>query len=261
MVVMTGAASGCMATRKFVRGEVKTSSDALTTKIEVNEGQIKATQASVAQTNEKVAGVDQRVTGVDQKFDQKVAGIDTKIVDLDNRATQTTQSVTALQGDLQNVSGKADAANAKADAIAKDVASLDMKFQNRNNYEISAQNAVQFAFDSATLTAEGRTRLDEVAQSLISSPNAFLVLEGHTDSTGDSAYNIALGERRVEAVRRYLAVQKGIPPYRIERISFGADRPLAENKSRQGREQNRSVTLSMMVPVSELTTTAAALDD
>lgn len=236
---------------------MKTSSDKLQANIDVASGEIKTTQNSVTQVNERVTGVDQRVTSIDQKFDQRVAGVDGKITDLDNR---TTQSLTGLRSDLQNVSSKADAAAGKADAVAKDVQTLSMKFENRNNYEISNQKAVQFAFDSATLTTEGKAQLDEVAQALIASPNALLVLEGHTDSTGDSVYNIGLGERRVEAVRRYLAVQKGIATYRIEQISFGADKPLAANNSRQGREQNRSVTLSMMVPVSELTTATTALN-
>jgi outer membrane protein OmpA-like peptidoglycan-associated protein len=78
--------------------------------------------------------------------------------------------------------------------------------------------------------------------------NAILVLEGHTDNTGDRDYNIRLGERRVEAVKRYLAVDKGVPVYRIEEISFGADKPIGPNDSRQAREQNRAVTLTIMAP-------------
>ena len=57
-----------------------------------------------------------------------------------------------------------------------------------------------------------------------------------------------LGERRIEAVRRYLAVQKGVPVYKIHDISFGAEKPIAENKTRDGREKNRAVTMTVLVP-------------
>jgi flagellar motor protein MotB len=61
-------------------------------------------------------------------------------------------------------------------------------------------------------------------------------------------YNIRLGERRIEAVKRYLAVEKGVPVYKIEEISFGSEKPIGPNDSRQAREQNRAVTLSILTP-------------
>ena len=82
-------------------------------------------------------------------------------------------------------------------------------------------------------------------------PNAIVVLEGRTDSTGDSEYNIRLGERRVEAVRRYLTVDKEIPVYRIHEVSFGAAKPIASNDSRDGREKNRAVTVSVLLPTAD----------
>jgi outer membrane protein OmpA-like peptidoglycan-associated protein len=82
-------------------------------------------------------------------------------------------------------------------------------------------------------------------------PDAIVVLEGRTDSVGSKDYNVKLGERRIEAVRRYLAVEKGVPVYRIHDISFGAEKPVAENKTRDGREKNRAVTMTILVPKTE----------
>ena len=73
-------------------------------------------------------------------------------------------------------------------------------------------------------------------------------LEGRTDYVGDKNYNVRLGERRIEAVRRYLAIDKGVPIYKIHDISFGSEKPIAENKTKDGREKNRAVTMSVMVP-------------
>jgi len=90
--------------------------------------------------------------------------------------------------------------------------------------------------------------LDQVAATLTQNPDAIVVLEGRTDSTGDKDYNVRLGERRIEAVRRYLAVDKAVPVYKIHEISFGAEKPIAENKTKDGREKNRAVTMTVMTP-------------
>jgi outer membrane protein OmpA-like peptidoglycan-associated protein len=236
-VLLAGLSTGCLATRKFTRNEVKTSSDALSAQIEATNAQVKETQDSVNLVNNRVTQVDQRVSTVDQR----VTSVDGKVTDLDGR---TTQSVNTLKTDVSSV-------NTKADAASRNVTDLNTKFQNRNNYTVSDQKAVLFRFDSATLTDENKSSLDEIAKAITENPNAILVLEGHTDSTGDQTYNIRLGERRIESVRRYLAVDKGVPVYKIEEISFGAEKPIAPNDSREGREQNRAVTLSILVPMSE----------
>jgi outer membrane protein OmpA-like peptidoglycan-associated protein len=231
---LVSLSSGCIASRKYVRNEVKTSSDALSADIDKTNNEVKETKDSVDQVNQRVAGVDQRVTGVDQK----VAGVDSKVSDLDSR---TTQGINNLKSDVNMVGGKADQA-------ANSVASLDKKFQNRNNFQVSTQKNVIFKFDSADLAKADKAPLDEVASALSQNPDAIIVLEGHTDNTGNKDYNVKLGERRVDAVRRYLAIEKGIPVYKIEQISFGADRPIAPNNTKDGREQNRAVSIMVLVP-------------
>lgn len=68
---------------------------------------------------------------------------------------------------------------------------------------------------------------------------------------GSKDYNVKLGERRIDAVRHYLAVEMGVPVYRIHDISFGAEKPIAENTTRDGREKNRVVTMTILVPKTE----------
>jgi outer membrane protein OmpA-like peptidoglycan-associated protein len=230
-----------MATRKFVRNEVKTSHDSLSAQIDATNGQVKETQDAVNQLNTRVTGVDQRVTTVDQR----VTTVDGKVGDLD---TRTNQSVSGLKTDVSSVRTEVSSVNTKTETTSRDLATLDQKFQRRNNYAVSTQKAILFRFDSATLSDDNKPPLDEIAATVIENPDAILLLEGHTDATGDREYNIRLGERRIEAVRRYLAVDKGVPIYKIEEISFGAAKPIAPNDSKTGREQNRAVTLSILVP-------------
>ena len=233
--------SGCIASHKYVKKEVKTSADALTAQIDATNGQLKETQDSVNQVNTRVTAVDQRVSTVDSRITTEVKTVNTRVDDVDSRTKENTQSITGVRTEVGNV-------NNKTDANQRNLGALDDKFQKRNNYSVASTKTVLFKFDSASLNKDNMTPLDEIAAEVMKNPDAILVLEGHTDSTGDKDYNIRLGERRVEAVKRYLAVDKGVPVYKIEQISFGADKPITENNSKQNREQNRAVTLSILTP-------------
>jgi outer membrane protein OmpA-like peptidoglycan-associated protein len=218
--------SGC-ATKKYVRNQVKTSSDTLTARIETNEGQIKEVQDDA---------------------DKKVAGVDTKVAELDSK---TSDQFNSVRTDVQAADQKASQANSAAEHAAADVSTLDQKFQNRNQFNTTDEKSVQFKFNSATVEPEYTQVLDEIANTLMQNPDAIVVLEGRTDSMGSKEYNVKLGERRIDAVRRYLVVEKGVPVYRIHDISFGAEKPIAENKTRDGREKNRAVTMTILVPKTE----------
>jgi outer membrane protein OmpA-like peptidoglycan-associated protein len=159
--------------------------------------------------------------------------------------TKTTNSINGVRTDL---TGQVNGVKTAGETTNRNLTTLDQKFTNRNNYQMSSQKSVLFKFDSDKLTDEGKAGLDEIAQAVSSNPDAFVLLEGHTDNTGDKSYNVRLGERRVEAVKRYLAVDKSVPVYKIDEISFGSEKPIAPNDSKEGREQNRAVTLTVLAP-------------
>jgi outer membrane protein OmpA-like peptidoglycan-associated protein len=71
-------------------------------------------------------------------------------------------------------------------------------------------------------------------------------IEGHTDNTGDAAYNFKLGEERAMAVRDYIAKTHGIALNRLNVISYGEEKPVAENKTRDERAQNRRVVIRIL---------------
>jgi len=236
------ATAGC-ATKKYVRTTVNTSADALSARIETDEGEAKEFRDAI---DKRVTGVDQRVTGVDQR----VSGVDTKLTSLD---TKTTEGINTLKTDVGRVDQRASQANTAAERAGNNVTALDQRFQNRNAFNVTDEKAVQFKFNSASLDKRFTDVLDAIANTLTQNPNAIVVLEGRTDSVGDKDYNVKLGERRIEAVRRYLAVDKGVPVYKIHEISFGAEKPVAENKTKDGREKNRAVTMTVMVPKADST--------
>lgn len=102
---------------------------------------------------------------------------------------------------------------------------------------------VNFEFDKSSLTAEARRTLESAIVRTASRAGIAVALEGHADGIGREAYNERLGSARAETVKRYLMEQLGIPAESIRVVSYGETRPVAPNKTREGRAQNRRVEL------------------
>ncbi len=101
---------------------------------------------------------------------------------------------------------------------------------------------VHFAFDSARLTTESHSILDEAAEILKKHDALIVIVAGHTDHTGTERYNQGLSERRAGAVREYL-IGRGVSGERMTARGYGESRPIAGNDTREGRAQNRRVEL------------------
>lgn len=106
------------------------------------------------------------------------------------------------------------------------------------------KSGVNFAFDSAELTAEAKKNLDAVAEIFIEFPDTELMIEGHTDSVGDDAYNMKLSKRRAEAVVAYIK-SKGVAENRFEVKAFGETRPRFDNATKEGQSKNRRVEIGV----------------
>ncbi|MCW8828276.1 MAG: OmpA family protein [Gammaproteobacteria bacterium] len=104
---------------------------------------------------------------------------------------------------------------------------------------------LNFALNSAELSAEARALLDNVAREIKGNPNVTQVtVTGHTDSLGDAAYNRALSERRARAVADYLGAQ-GLSDRNIKSVGMGEEKPIADNATATGRAQNRRVEIDL----------------
>jgi OOP family OmpA-OmpF porin len=101
-----------------------------------------------------------------------------------------------------------------------------------------ASRVVEFKTDSATLTPSGRETVDEVAALLKSIPGLKVEISGHTDATGDDAFNLDLSRRRAISVRDRL-VEQGLSGARFATAGFGETRPIADNETPEGRQRNR----------------------
>src|SRR5690606_29102869 len=104
---------------------------------------------------------------------------------------------------------------------------------------------VQFDFDQAVVKPEYFDDIRRVADFLAENENVVATLEGHTDSTGDDAYNQQLSERRAAAVRQVLVERFNVSPARISSVGYGESRPVTTNATSEGRAANRRVESAM----------------
>jgi peptidoglycan-associated lipoprotein len=101
---------------------------------------------------------------------------------------------------------------------------------------------IYFDFDKSDIKPEYASVVSANAQFLVAHPGAKLKLEGNTDERGTREYNIGLGERRAQAVRRALMLQ-GVPENQLTTVSFGAERPAVEGDNEDAWAKNRRVEL------------------
>lgn len=112
---------------------------------------------------------------------------------------------------------------------------------------VMTDEQVRFGLNQVELSPEAQAALDAFAE-LIRSEGAsvFIEIQGHTDSQGSESYNLDLGHRRAEAVRRYLNSAHAFPLHRMSVISYGQREPIASNDTADGRAQNRRVALVVL---------------
>jgi peptidoglycan-associated lipoprotein len=112
---------------------------------------------------------------------------------------------------------------------------------------LTDEEGVRFGFDEADLSEEAQSALSIFAGSLGDhGPQVYVEIQGHTDDIGPDEYNLRLGARRAESVRRYLNKEAGLPLHRMAVISYGETEPIAENGSRDDRARNRRVALVVL---------------
>lgn len=209
-ILAIGTTTAC-ATKKFVRTEVQ----AVGQRVETLSQSLESTQE---QTRQNSAQIKQ----VDAKADQ--VGIWAK----------------EAQTSANNANTAAAAAASKADAI--DVASKRLVYE-----VVISEDQGGFKFGSAQLPEAVQTRIDQMISDLKANPRGnYVEIEGHTDSSGDKLINHRIGEERADAVKRYLYEAHQVPLHKINVISWGEDKPVSPNNTREGRAQNRRVVIRIL---------------
>ena len=167
----------------------------------------------------------------DQRVDQKVEGVNTQ--------------VKAVEASLGDTTQLARGANEKADAAMTKATNVDGRltrvWSNRYNQKAVDTVDIYFGFNQADLSDGAQTALLGVVKELDASPTLIVQLGGFTDTKGTKNYNYALAQRRVEAVRRFLA-EKGVQLSRVHAIGMGSlDDPAIPD------DKKRRVTVTLMI--------------
>ncbi len=106
--------------------------------------------------------------------------------------------------------------------------------------KIELKQTVFFDFNKATIKSVSFALLNDVAQAMADNPKIKVEIGGHTDSVGDDNFNLKLSQKRAESVRIYL-IKRGVSGARMEAKGFGENVPIADNRTADGRAQNRRV--------------------
>jgi OmpA-OmpF porin, OOP family len=159
-------------------------------------------------------------------------------------AAEKADSADARAGDAL---GRADAASKKSDQVRSDLhAELSERIANLDDYKPAGDVVVLFKFNSAKLTDEAKQQLDQLGSSKVGTMKRYFVaIEGFTDKTGTPEYNLELSRRRAQAVQTYLVAQHNIPVYRIQIVGLGKDKPVNDEKTRDDRQKNRRVEVTI----------------
>lgn len=113
------------------------------------------------------------------------------------------------------------------------------------NYQVIWSGEINFEFDSWDITAASEQFLSEAGVKMEQHPESLIEIEGHTDGTGASKYNMMLGSQRASSARRFLAERFGISLYRMFIVSYGETKPASMSDARESASKNRRVTLEV----------------
>jgi len=215
IVVMAIGGSTACATKKYVRTSVG----------EVNE-KVDSQGRAIEETQERTRKNEGRIGEVDTKA-QAAA-----------KAAQTANDAAAAAHTAATAVGTE--ANTKFDAIDK--------ASKRLVYEVVlSEDQGNFKFGKTVLPDEAKQKIDEMVAQMKQDPkNIYLEIEGHTDNVGDKTTNERIGLARADSVKRYLYEQYQIPLHKMNVISYGKDKPVAPNKTKAGRAQNRRVVIKVL---------------
>lgn len=160
------------------------------------------------------------------------------VVDTQMRATQT--QVDQHQAQLSKLD------QATQDALKRATAAGKLAEGKFLYSMVLSDDSIKFPLDSSKLSPEAEQRLSVFVEKLkTDNRNIYLEIQGHTDASGPDSFNQRLGEQRAEAVRLFMN-RHGVPLNRMATISFGENDPVADNKTRAGRSENRRVVLIVM---------------
>ncbi|HJZ66791.1 MAG TPA: OmpA family protein [Blastocatellia bacterium] len=194
---------------------------------------------------------------VRNRVNERATPLESRTGELEETSRRNTQDIGRLGRDVEDVRQRTDRAQSQADRAASSaeqantrVTGVEHSFSdlraNLDKYTVQKTVTVGFKAGKSELSPEATASLDELA-SQIKDRNGFLLeIEGFASSEGKADLNERLSQARSEAVKRYMAERHNVPLFRMSIIGMGITRPVADNETKEGREQNRRVEVRLL---------------
>jgi outer membrane protein OmpA-like peptidoglycan-associated protein len=181
--------------------------------------------------------------------------IDTRVAPAEERITETEQNALRLAGQIDElmevsstIRGEARVAQDTAEAAVTGVNATNQRISTLDEFLIKSTATVNFRVNSFVLSSEGKAQLDQIARSVMMLKGYTIEVTGFASAEGNAQRNRTLSQNRAQAVIDYLVEIHNIDLRRFtQSYGFGANRPVADNSSREGREQNRRVEVRVLV--------------
>jgi peptidoglycan-associated lipoprotein len=200
----------------------------------------KFVRTSVGEVNEKVSTMGKSL----EETQERVRAAEGRITETDAKAVAAGESANKANAAAAEAANRAVEVGRTAEARA---VSIEGEMRKLIFETVLSEDRGQFKLGKYELPADATTAIDSMVNQLKTDTKAVWVeIEGHTDSTGDKAYNERLGQARAEAVKRYLYEKHQVPLHKINVISYGEEKPIAPNNTRDGRAQNRRVVIKVL---------------
>jgi len=208
-------------------------------------GELIADKVRFAETDMRTArSVESRAA----PLEERASNTETKLGQVEENAQRLSGQLDELAAVANTAKGGAKAAQESADAAIAGVNETNDRISALDDYVPQTTTAVNFKVNSAVLSADAKTKLDELATRALNTKGYVIEVAGFTDATGSLQKNRILSQNRADAVIRYLVENHQIPLRRVVTpYGYGKSNPIADNTTREGREQNRRVEVKLLV--------------
>lgn len=185
-----------------------------------------------------------------------------RLTDADGKATAAGQAAQQANQAAQQANQAASNAQSSADGARtyaeQGITRLDQTMTAMNKWDLSSSAIILFPMGQSALSKDAKSQLDEFAQHVMGYDRYQIEVQGFTDKSGPASVNDALSQARAAAVARYLTNEHKIPVRSVSSLGSGYAQPVADDKTREGRKQNRRVEVRLFVPQAGAKTVATA---
>jgi peptidoglycan-associated lipoprotein len=178
--------------------------------------------------------IDQRLAAAQAQTDKKIESVETQVESIQQHQKATDLRIDQLSQEAKDALKRAQ----EAGVLAKGKVVFQQTF---------SEDRIRFKTGSYELNKDAKAALDDFGGKVKALGEQYFVeIQGHTDDIGSAKHNDELGQRRADAVRSYLGREQHIPLNRMSTISYGETLPVAPNKTKAGRAQNRRVVIVVL---------------